>query len=392
MSINAEVPVPASTNEALALAGQLDLYWIGERLLTLMIPAAILFSGFAGRLQNLCAKVASGRRFPTIALFGCAYLTSTFLLNLPFNYFRYFRLPHSVGVSDQSLAGWIVSQFLVLLAEMIVAALFLWIPCRIIGKMPRTWWLWSSAALVPVAGLIIFVKPILFDPLTHKYVPLEAGPEREQIEEVLGRCGLKNLPIYVGGDDTTVVGLGATNRIVLEEGLFENETPAQIRFTIGHELKHYVLGDNWKALAIIAALLLTGFGAAHAFGRSALSRWHRRFGFESLDQPAALPLFVLVFMLLWTVITPLFKTLNQHIEREADRFALELTHENDAAATLFLSWVEKNPNTVIVSPGRFQHVFRDSHPSIAERITLANTYRPWATGEALEYASDCVPY
>jgi len=27
----------------------------------------------------------------------------------------------------------------------------------------------------------------------------------------------------------------------------------KIEFTIGHELKHYVMGDNWKALAIIAA-------------------------------------------------------------------------------------------------------------------------------------------
>jgi len=36
-------------------------------------------------------------------------------------------------------------------------------------------------------------------------------------------------------------------------------------------------------------------------------------------------------------------------------------------------------------PNPILHILRDSHPSLAERIDFANTYRPWSTGQPLVY-------
>ncbi len=190
----------------------------------------------------------------------------------------------------------------------------------------------------------------------------------------------------VGGDDTSVLGLGPTNRVILQRNLWKTETPAQIRFTVGHELKHYVMGDNWKALAIVAALLLAGFWITQRLAGWALPRWHRRFGFSGLDDPASLPFFVLCFTGLWLVVTPAFLAFDRHIEAEADRFGLELTHENDAAARMFAGWVD---DTELAEPGWFEHAFRATHPSVGERIRMANGYHPWTTGAALKYVGEC---
>jgi hypothetical protein len=41
-------------------------------------------------------------------------------------------------------------------------------------------------------------------------------------------------------------------------------------------------------------------------------------------------------------------------------------------------------------PGWFATVFRENHPSIAERIKFANAYHPWLDGKPLVYGDDFV--
>jgi Zn-dependent protease with chaperone function len=248
---------------------------------------------------------------------------------------------------------------------------------------PRWWWLWSAAALVPVAFAVLVALPVFVAPLTTEYGPLPDKALAAKIEALAVRCGVGGIPVFIGGDDDTVVGLGPTNRIVLEADIAKHETPEQITFTVGHELKHYVMGDNWKALAIIAAMLLAGLFLVHILGRPA-ARWLK---LDGLSDPAALPLVILIATLLWLAVLPAFNWEARRIEFEADRFGLELTHENHAAAELFAGWARSDRATPQFDV--FFRLFRQTHPSLAERIAFANMYKPWETGEALVYGDVC---
>jgi STE24 endopeptidase len=42
-------------------------------------------------------------------------------------------------------------------------------------------------------------------------------------------------------------------------------------------------------------------------------------------------------------------------------------------------------NLALARPNAFLHAIRESHPTLAERIEFANTYRPWERGERLKY-------
>lgn len=70
-------------------------------------------------------------------------------------------------------------------------------------------------------------------------------------------------------------------------------------------------------------------------------------------------------------LTPIPMTLSRHLEHEADRFGLELTHDNHAAATAFAK-IQQN-NLGIPRPGTIPRIWLFTHPSIGERIDFFNS-------------------
>ena len=74
---------------------------------------------------------------------------------------------------------------------------------------------------------------------------------------------------------------------------------------------------------------------------------------------------------------------SRYHEHEADRFGLELTHGNRAAAMAFVKLQEQNLGNP--RPGLLYKLWRSGHPPLGERIDFCNAYRPWETGEATRY-------
>jgi len=83
------------------------------------------------------------------------------------------------------------------------------------------------------------------------------------------------------------------------------------------------------------------------------------------------------------VITPAALAFSRYHEREADRFGLELTHDNRAAATAFVTLQQQN--LAVPRPSLLYKIFRASHPPIGERVDFINGYRPWEQGQVGRY-------
>jgi STE24 endopeptidase len=337
-----------------------------------------------------CANLSPAARwFWTVTLFVCAYLVLAALIALPFDYYVGYIQPHDSGWGHQTLPNVLKGDGAQLAVRLVLASLLIWLPYRFIARSPRRWWLYCALALIPVAFLALVAWPVWVDPLTTTYKPLDDRPFETRIDALAARCGIANIPVLVGGNSTRVTGLGPTNRIVLQTNLASVETPDQIVFTIGHELKHYVMGDNWKGLAIIAACLLAGFWLTDRLGRAAIRRFSGRWGFGELSDPASFPLIVFLLTFFWIAILPFFNLFARHIELEADRFGLELTHQNHEAAMVFVGDVQSG--RVVPEWDTFFLIFQGNHPSVAQRIEFANTYKPWEQGKPLVYASVCKP-
>jgi Zn-dependent protease with chaperone function len=168
------------------------------------------------------------------------------------------------------------------------------------------------------------------------------------------------------------------------------QTPDQLMTTLAHELKHHLMGDNWLALGVVGALILAGAVLVQLLGGAAIRLWGPRMGLRSLHDPAALALIALIVTLGWGLAgLPLYNAVQKHAEFDADRFALELTHDNRAlsewqARAASLPWVTSEEDW-------FTSVFLDNHPSQADRVRFGNSYRPWAQGRPGAYDGVCRP-
>jgi Zn-dependent protease with chaperone function len=96
-----------------------------------------------------------------------------------------------------------------------------------------------------------------------------------------------------------------------------------------------------------------------------------------------LPLILLLIGLFSLPVQPIAFSFTRHQEHESDRFALEITKDNYAAANAFVRLQEENLSNP--RPGRFMKIMRWTHPPLGERIDFCNEYRPWEKGESLKY-------
>ena len=148
---------------------------------------------------------------------------------------------------------------------------------------------------------------------------------------------------------------------------------------MGHFVLRHMLALILGATALITASLYT----VHRLADPLIARFSRRFGFDRLEDVASFPLILLLGSVVSLVTTPAVLAFSRHQEHEADRFALELTHDNRAGATTFVRLQQENLG--VPRPGRLFTLWRGSHPSYGDRIDFTNRYRPWETGEKLRY-------
>ena len=95
------------------------------------------------------------------------------------------------------------------------------------------------------------------------------------------------------------------------------------------------------------------------------------------------PLIALLFSLATFLLTPAILAMTRHNEHESDRFGLEITRNNRAAATAFIKLQQENLG--VPRPGTLYKIWRSSHPPIGERVDFINSYKPWETGGEMKY-------
>src|SRR4026209_3030743 len=152
---------------------------------------------------------------------------------------------------------------------------------------------------------------------------------------------------------------------------------------MGHEMGHYVLGHIVKSILFSSVLILLTLYLAYRLQAGLIARYADRFGFTELSDVASLPLILLLVGVLSFVITPVANVYSRWQEHEADRFGLEITRDNRAAATAFVKLQQENLS--LPRRGVLYKLWRASHPLLGERIDFCNTYRPWEEGRPGRY-------
>jgi len=344
------------------------------------------------------AENLSAQRFIQALVFSPLLILTIDILQLPISIYSQ-SVRNKYGLSIQGWASWFWDWTKGELVNVIIATLFIWILYAVIRKSPRRWWCYFWLATLPIGLALVFLQPLVIDPLFNKFEPLaQKDPALTMaLQKLVQRSGETIPPermFWMGaGEKTTtlnayVTGFGASKRIVVWDTTIARMSTPQIVFVTGHEMGHYVLQHIPKGLALGAVLLFVAFYLGFLIVGWLLLRWGSQWEIRGLDDWASLPVLLIIFSLLTVVGNPIASGISRYFEHQADQYALEVTHgitpdAGQVGAQAFqvlgdVGLADPEPNRVAV------FMFYD-HPPIPDRIQFCLSYDPWLPGRQPEF-------
>jgi STE24 endopeptidase len=383
------VPVPPATEKALRYERSGNVLWVVDTLWGLLLPLVLLFTGLSARIRDLARRVGRTWYF-TLAVYGAVVTLLFWAVSLPLAYYEGFVREHAYGLSTQSAGKWFGDSLKAMAIGIVSFALVMWVPYLLLRKSPRRWWLWTSLAAIPLLAATFWLQPLVIDPMFNQFGPMHDRALEAHILAEADRAGIEGSRVYEVNKsvDTKalnayVTGFGGSKRIVLWDTIIQKMDERELLFVVGHEMGHYVLHHVQLLMLAATLLVLVALYGVHRSAGWTIARWGRRFGFDRLDDIASYPLLSVIVSVVALAVTPAFLAFDRHLEHEADRFGLELTRDNHAAAVAFVKLQSEN----LATPyhGTLYKLWHDSHPPTGERIDFANSYRPWVQGKPLRY-------
>jgi STE24 endopeptidase len=346
-----------------------------ERALGLAVLIALIWTHAVPELlEGLGITNWVGRLLVALAVVQIVELA----ISVPFAAYRELRYDKRWGFSTQTPGGF-VSDLVKQLALGLVIGVVLLVPLWVLIRSTDLWWVygWMVMGLF-VVGLGL-LAPVLIMPLFNKFTPLEDGELRAELLDLARQVDADISEIQVSDasrrtrkDNAFVAGMGKTRRLVLYDTLLPRPRE-QVRTVAAHEIGHWKRRHVVRIIPVIVLLLFTNFGVLRlVLGWDAALRWA---GVEGIEDPAVLPLFLLVFPLASAVTGLVSAWVTRAGEREADLFALEVTRDDAATAAMLRAL--HTDNLADLTPSWWKRA-TSAHPPAAERLAMCAA---WAEGD-----------
>lgn len=334
----------------------------------------IIATGAAIGLRDLLLG-APGGRVGLVAAYFLALSIGYSVLTFPLSVYSGWWLPRRYGLSVQSFWAWLadwakgagIGLVFGLAAVEVVYALLL--------GLPGLWWLVAGGLYLLLAVVLANLAPVLLLPLFFKLTPLEPSPLTERLEQLAREAGARvrgvyrmNLSAKTTAANAALMGLGNTRRVVLGDTLLEHYTPREIEVIFAHELGHHVHQDVPRLVVGQSVVTLVGLFLANLVLRWAAAG----LGYQGIADVATMPLLAAILGVFGVVTTPLLNGYSRHVERRADRYALQTTH--DPAAFLDAMRRLANQNLAELEPAAWVELLFYDHPSIGSRLRAAEEF------------------
>lgn len=302
------------------------------------------------------------------------FLLSVFLfvVMFPLDYYR-FTLSKSYGISTQTFSSWmrenVMDFWLDLGMTVVIVSVLYWL----IKKSSKRWWLYAWGLTVPFSLFLMFIQPVVIDPLYNDFYPLK---NKELETKILSLAEQANIPtdhVYeVNMADKTnslnayVTGIGSNSRIVLWDTTLNQLSDDEILFIMAHEMGHYVEKHIYFGIATSLLTTLIGLWLIAKLMPWIIDRYGKTMKIKNMSAIHSLPLFLLISSFLLFASSPLSNYISRCQESRADDYALELVENPEAAISAFQQLTKAGLSEV--DPPMLVKWFRYGHPTMLERI------------------------
>jgi len=363
----------------------------------ILVLLALLAWRVAPRLRDL-AESATRRRILQAYIFAPLLLLSIDVIQLPLSLYGH-HLSLKYEQSIQPWGSWFWDWTKGELLTFALAGVTVWMLYAVIRRSPRRWWIYFWLIAVPMVVFLMFIEPVVVEPLFFHFEPLAAKQPAlvAAIGKVVARGGLDIPPdrMYLmraseklNSLNAYVAGIGASKRVVVWDNTIRKMNTGQTLFVFGHEMGHYVLGHVWIGIVAASAGILVFLLVAFYVMHWALARWGEGWAIRGLPDCASLPVLLFTLSVFGFLSEPVSSSFSRMLEHNADIYGLEVIHgivpnsaDEASAAFQILGEVSlDDPN-----PSPFIEFWLYDHPSVSDRVRFASEYDPWEKGQQPRY-------
>jgi STE24 endopeptidase len=371
-----KIPAASRSNSDAYFTGG---YWLQlvDLVYGIVVAGLLLATGLSAKIRDRLSLIFK-RAFVRTAAFAAVYVLLTFVLLFPLAAYEGFVREHTYGFATQNFAQWLGDAFKGLAVNVVLMSLGLAVLYSVIRKLKASWWLWGTMVSIVLLTFVIFIQPVVIEPMFNEYKPMPAGAVKT---EILRIAHANNIPtndvLMVDASRQTkrvsanVAGIGSTVRIALNDNLLNRASPEGVAAVMGHEMGHYVLNHVVKMLVFLAVILAFGFLFIDRSYSWVARRWGQRFGTRDIGDEAGLPIVMALLSVYFFMATPLMNTIVRTQEAEADYFGLNASQQPDGFAEAMLMTAEYRK----AEPGKWEEILFYDHPSPHTRLHNAMQWK-----------------
>lgn len=341
-----------------------------ESLFSSLLLLLFLFGGLLGWYDAWIGRLSDSFIMQGILFILGLSLVLT-LLDIPFSLYRTFVLEERFQFNTSTPKIWFTDMLKSLLIGTVLLSLVTSGALAMVQASPDYWWLWVWGFLGLLTLLLMYLSPVLIEPLFFKFQPLHNEELAARVKSVMARAGLQvdrvqqvDASRRSKHSNAYFTGIGRVKRIVLFDTLLAQMDDDEIVGVLAHEAGHWKLGHIWKRLLAMELISLIACWLAWILlGQGFLPDW---FGLGQLSFTAQLVLLGFLASLAGFFLTPLSSALSRRQEWQADRFAFDLTGKAQPLSNALVKLSRENLSNLHPHP-RYAW-FYYSHPPVTARI------------------------
>jgi len=346
-----------------------------ESIFTHMLTILFLFGGLLGAYDSWVLS-KTGSLLPGGLLFFLVLMNAELLIDIPFSLFRNFGIENRYGFNTMTARLWSGDLLKSTAISTLLAAIVLCATLALVQASPAWWWLWVWTFFLVFGIFMMYLSPLLIEPLFFKLAPVKAEGLEEKVRLLMEKAGLKVGRVFQSDasrrsrhSNAYFTGLGRVKRIVLFDTLIGQMTQDEILAVLAHEVGHWKKRHVLKRIVMTEAVAFLGlFLAFHLLVWDGLPGM---IGLEHASFYARVVILGFLSSLAMFPLTPLFSYLSRRDENEADAFASELLGRPEVMASALVKLSREN--LANLHPHPFYAWFYYSHPPVVERIRKLRT-------------------
>ncbi|MDQ0484608.1 M48 family metallopeptidase [Guptibacillus hwajinpoensis] len=321
----------------------------------------------------------SKKKIVVVPLYILLLTAFTWVLTFPLQYWAR-SLSVKYGINTQSFSGWMKDEMVSFWINVGLTSLVIGVLYALIKRFKKKWWLAAWGLMIPYLAFMMYIQPVVIDPLYNDFTSLSDKELEEQILDMAETADIPanrvfevNMSEKTNAMNAYVSGIGSNLRIVLWDTTMNKLDDDEVLFIMAHEMGHYVMNHLYGNLIGALGTSLIGLYLAYRLLGGMIRKWGKSWGISSEADLASLPALFLLFSVMSFVASPVELAISRHAEVQADEYAIEMTEDVDAAVGSFQTLTVNSLNEV--NPPFLVKYLKYGHPTMMERLIMLNDYK-----------------